>query len=158
MTDDERRRFESLESLRLAAYNSFNDRRGYEWKFCLSIWTAQAVFLAGLLQPTKPDEKFPLTFPCAWVFAAFIGFLIICLHIYWSNGLARANLVDKKIFLFYDRLMQIMLNVHFTEEIKKEIDELPTTKGWTQWSHLAQVAITTLLAVAVAAIIAVRSS
>jgi len=53
MTEDSRRRFESLETLRAAAYASFNDRRGHEWKLAVSVWTTLALFLAGLVQPAS---------------------------------------------------------------------------------------------------------
>ena len=49
MTDPERRRFESLEALRAAAYASFNDRRGYEWKLSLSICRAKGVIHAVII-------------------------------------------------------------------------------------------------------------
>lgn len=45
-------RLEYLEALRFAAYQSFNDRRSYEWKLSLAIWTAIAVLVAGLV-PTR---------------------------------------------------------------------------------------------------------
>ena len=60
MNEDERNRFLGLESLRLAAYSSFNDRRVYEWKLNLAIWTALAVLLAGLVQPSRDGAVFPL--------------------------------------------------------------------------------------------------
>ena len=77
MTDDERNRFESMDSLRQAAYDSFNDRRSYEWKFSLSIWTALAVLLAGLVQPAKDGASFPLEGAAVWLVAAIVGVLIV---------------------------------------------------------------------------------
>lgn len=56
----EKDKLESLEALRRGAYDSFNDRRSYEWKFALAIWTALAVIIAGLLQPIRDGERFPL--------------------------------------------------------------------------------------------------
>ena len=44
------------------------------------------------------------------------------------------------------------------ENLEKKIGALPKTEGWTQWSHLAQVAITVLLSLAVVSVIYVRSS
>lgn len=158
MTDDERNRFESMDSLRQAAYDSFNDRRSYEWKFSLSIWTALAVLLAGIVQPAKDGASFPLKGAAVWLVAAIVGVLLVLLHAYWNNGASRANSVDKGVALYFARAMQAMLSLPFDGDLEKKIEALPKTEGWTQWSHLAQVAITALLALAVVSIIYVRSS
>jgi len=158
MTDNNRRRFESLESLRRAAYESLNDRRSYEWKLSLSIWTALAILLAGLLQPAKTGEVFPLKGPCVGFFAFIFGALLVILHAYWSNGASRANSVDRKVMLHFAHAMQNMLNLPYEEALQKEIADLPATRGWTQWSHIAQIFITFLLALASALIICIRSS
>ena len=160
MTDDERNRFESMDSLRQAAYNSFNDRRSYEWKFSLSIWTALAVLLAGLVQPAQDGASFPLKGAAVWLVAAIVGVLLVLLHAYWSNGASRANSVDKGVALYFACAMQdmLMLSLPFDGDLRKKIEALPKTEGWTQWSHLAQVAITALLSLAVVSVIYVRSS
>ncbi|MBU2622687.1 MAG: hypothetical protein KKD92_10260 [Proteobacteria bacterium] len=158
MTDTERRRFESIESLKRSAYGSFNDRRNYEWKLSLSIWTALAILLAGLVQPAKIEETFPLGASFAWIGAAIVGALLVFLHGYWSNGVSKANSIDKSIYLYYDLEMRKMLNLSFSENINMEIAKMSRTKGWRNWSHLAQISITVLLSAAAIVIIYVRSS
>ena len=161
MTEEEQRRFDSLETLRAAAYASFNDRRGYEWKFSLSIWSALAVLLAGLVQPIKQGEVFPFHGTCAWAAFALAGLLLVALHAVWSHWASRANYIDNKIqFHFRDEMINNTLKLPFSSElnefIKEHLQREPSF-GWTQRSHLVQVCITFLLAAGAVLIVYVRS-
>ncbi len=158
MTDEERKRFESLEALRSGAYTSFNDRRLYEWKLNLAIWTAQAVLIAGLVQPSKQGEAFPLRGPGAWIATAVLGVLILLLHAWWSDRAARANAIDKGVALLCSKEMERMAGIALDEELKKRIETHPKQVGWTQWSHLGELGITALLAMAATVVVWVRSS
>lgn len=158
MTEEERRKFESAETLRQAAYCSFNDRRVYEWKLNLAIWTFLAVLLAGLVQPSKDGELFPLKGTGAWLSAAILGGLVILVHAYWSDGAARANAIDKAIARHYARIMHEVVAPPFDQELTDRIAALPKQVGWRQWTHLAQIAITTILVVAAVVIVYFRSS
>ena len=161
MTEEERRRFESLETLRVAAYTSFNDRRGHEWKLALGIWTVLAVFLAGLVQPAKTGEAFPLHGPYVWIAFAF-GLAIVILHAVWSNWASRANYIDNKIqFHFRDEMVNSGVKLPFSPELVTFIAchlQREPTHGWTQRSHLVQVSITALLALAVVLIVYARTT
>lgn len=157
MTEEERRRFESLETLRHAAYVSFSDRRSYEWKLSLGIWTALAVLLAGLLQPAQPGEVFPVKSPWAWVVATVVAGALAFLHLCWSEGASRRNNVDVEVADHYASEMQRMLNVPYGEALCWEIACLPSRRGWKTWSHLAQISITVLLGIAAVVIVWARS-
>lgn len=159
MTEGERRRFESLEALRVAAYTSFNDRRGHEWKLSLSIWTALAVFLAALVQPAKEGEVFPLHGPYVLIAFALGGLVIVILHAVWNNWAARANDIDNKIrFHFRDEMIK-MVALPFSGELGTLIacHIQGRASGWTQRSHLLQLGFTALLALAIILIVYVRS-
>src|SRR5512145_2627789 len=114
MTGDERRRFESVEALRAAAYLSFNDRRGHEWKLSLSIWTALAILLAGLIQP---GEVFPLRGSCVWVCFAFAGIVIVILHALWNNWASKANNIDNASGRYFRDEMMKILDLHFGTDL-----------------------------------------
>lgn len=157
MEEPERRRFESIETLRRAAYERFNDRRAYEWKFSLGIWTAEAVFLAGLVQPVEVGEISPMTARGAWIAAAMAGTLLVAVHGYWSKRAARAHSIDKEVSHFFGNAMQEMLNLPFSDGVAKEISDLRKAKDWKLWSHTAQATITLLLAAAIVLVIAARS-
>lgn len=162
MTEEERSRFESLETLRIAAYTSFNDRRGHEWKLTLSIWTALAIFLAGLVQPAKAGEAFPLHGPYVWIAFALGGLAIVVLHAVWSNWASRANHIDNKIqFHFRDEMINNGVKLPLSPELVTFIAchlQREPTHGWTQRSHLVQVSITALLALAVVLIVYARTT
>ena len=158
MTDVERRRFESIETLRRASYDSFNDRRSYEWKLSLSIWTALALLIAGLVQPAKPDEVFPLSAPWSWVGGLVAAMLLLFFHGYWSNGAARVNSIDRDAFLHFYQAMQTLLKLPFDATLQNAIKALPRKQGWKQWSHVVQLLITALLAATAVVIVYVRSA
>lgn len=162
MTEEERRRFKSLEALRAAAYASFNDRRSYEWKLSLSIWTALAILLAGLLQPLKSGEEFPLRGSCVWIVFALAGALLVVLHALWSDWASRANSIDNRIqFHFRDEMMNNIVKLPFSTDLARSIEKHLQSRpafGWTQRSHLVQVCITLLLATGAVVIVYVRST
>ncbi len=104
-------RLQYVEALRLAAYQSFNDRRSYEWKLSLAIWTALAVLVAGLVQPSQSGEVFPFHGIRYGVGATIIGVTIVELHVYFSNCLARANTIDRKKVLNYANQIESALQL-----------------------------------------------
>lgn len=157
MNDEERRRFESLESLRRAAYESFDSRRSYEWKLSLAIWTAEAIALVALLQPTKAGEVFPLNRPWGWAGALAVAVVLVILHCYLSDGLAKSNANDKAEARHFRDEMEKMVNLEQVVKTPFERRDDEGTRGWRQWSHLGQIGITALLAAAAALIIVLRS-
>jgi hypothetical protein len=152
-----------LEVLRLAAYNSFNDRRSYEWKFALAIWTTLALIIAGLLQPIKADEQFPLHKQKYRIAALVVAGLIMLLHVYFNYGVARANMIDRKKVRNYADHIEARLAIR-TTELQKEIDlqvaNLPQSPRviWWQWGHIVQIGLTFLLALIAALLFWVRAA
>lgn len=157
-----------LEALRLAAYNSFNDRRSYEWKLSLAIWTALAVLVAGLVHPIRTDEVFPFHGKRYGFLAAGIGFLVIALHTYFNNGMARANAIDRTKQRIYEDQIRASISFIKTEKyadekaiLKKQVEmrpkspELPYMQ-WRQWGHLAQIGVTFLLTITAVIIVWIR--
>lgn len=145
-------KLEYLEALRKASYESFNDRRGYEWKLSLAIWTAVAVIIVGLIQPLKEGNAFPFHGQRYAIATGVVGLIIVLLHIYFSNCLARANAIDRKKARNYNNQIESKLDLEDTA-LKKEIDthisRLPPAPRhpllqWWQWGHLVQIAMTTL--------------
>ncbi|SRR6266404_451807 len=156
-------RLEYIEALRLAAYNSFNDRRSYEWKLSLAIWTAIAVLVAGLVQPGQ--VAFPFHGIRYGVGATIVGMAIVALHVYFSNCLARANTIDRKKVLNYANQIESALQLPDTDlanEIKNLIVKLPKPFEsrwmlWWQWGHISQITMTILLIAVAVAFVWVRT-
>jgi len=161
-------RLKYLDVLRLAAYQSFNDRRGYEWKLSLAIWTPLAVLVAGLVQPGKEGNVFPIHGQWYGVLACMAGIAIVGLHIYFNNGVAKANNIDRTKVRMYEDQIHSSLTFNKTDKYREEKDTLarqikmrskpPDSPSWQwwQWGHRAQVGITLLLTIAVVAIFWVR--
>ena len=158
MTEDSRRRFESLETLRAAAYASFNDRRGHEWKLAVSVWTTLALFLAGLVQPAKSGESFPLRGPWVWVLFAVGGLSLVILHALWNDWASRANRIDADIALHFRDEMIKEIQAPLPEDTRKRMAEHPRFVGLRQRSHLVQVSITAVLAAGALLVVYARSS
>jgi hypothetical protein len=148
MKEEEERLFKGLDVLRSAAWNSFDQRRSYEWKFGIALWTAQAIFTGTLLTQSS-DKVFPLTGRWPVLLTASIGCIAVVIHAYWSKGISEANDSDRRKSDVYEKHMCPMVGVSHKEEI------LPIVKGrlekmgtLTNYSHSSQVAITFLLSVA----------
>ena len=158
---------EYLEKLRLSAYTSFNDRRSYEWKLALAIWTALAVLLAGLVQPTEATKIFPFHGHKYGVIALTLGVAILLVQIYFNNGMARANGIDKAKALLYEKQIESMLDLKvdpaLADDLKRRILSLPAQPHhrlgqWRQWGHLAQITISAILTFAAVALVWVRAT
>ncbi|MFH1893814.1 MAG: hypothetical protein ABIK83_14170 [Candidatus Zixiibacteriota bacterium] len=158
MTEDKRRRFESLSSLMDAAYRSFNDRRTHEWKFSLAIWSTLSLLIIGLLQPIDKGKVFPLSGPWPCIVALFTGLFIVFLHGFWNNWASKANRLDNDIRFYYrEIMMRECLNIEFEDEILAKIESYPKRHGWSQPSHLVQIFITSVLSTAAVLILVYRA-
>jgi hypothetical protein len=165
MTEDERRLFQSLETLSMAAHKRFDQRRNYEWKVSISIWTVLAIVIAGLMQPLKEGE-FPLKgLSNLWIWVPSVALVVI--HGFFAFRLARSNSFDKRESRYYENIMREWLAPElsgFRDEIqgirdldKKTTDILNRRKWWKEWVAITQILITLLLAGSVVLIIIVRS-
>jgi len=156
-------RLQGMESLRLAAYSSFNDRRSYEWKLSLAIWTALAVLIVGLAQPSEVGKVFPLHGRRYGLVASILGICLIAVHIYFNNRMAWANAIDKDISLFYSKRMRAAIGLDFPQEIVNKIKKLPKRSEnaklqWLQWGHLSQIVITVFLTILAVALVWLRAT
>ena len=76
MDDNQKNEFDALSVLRRASWNSFNERRVYEWKFSLALWAVYAAFIGSII-----TGKF--TFNNYYIFVAvLVGVIIFLLFIY----------------------------------------------------------------------------
>lgn len=149
MTEEQKRRFDALETLRKAAYDSFDARRGYEWKFCFSAWTAFALFIGALVtQPVETGKALPMT--GSWPFLATMGMsaALTILHGVWLAGVGRANRADRLISYHFRReMINVSLVLPFADGLERELSVLRGRMGYLKSSsHGSQLAITGLLA------------
>jgi hypothetical protein len=138
MTNDDKNKFDALEQLRAAAWDSFDKRRNFEWRVCIALWTAFAAFIGAVL-----TGKAPSTTTTATGGTIIIALAIIILHCIWLHGLCRANKADKDIAVFFEEQMMVMLNTEFSNNIK---EQLKTIRDSGNWNSLFQIGVTTILA------------
>lgn len=146
MTPNDRYRLESMESIRKANYEKFNSRRNYEWKLSLSIWTAQSLFIVGLIQPVKADYIFPFG-DSAWIFGIIAGIALCLTHAYWSNEVSKRNSFDIRMGDAYLLEMEKLVGLSIMENAIRNNKEISPLSGVLNWSHFSQVLITVLLSI-----------
>ena len=145
LNNDEKRAAEVLLSLQASAFNSFNERRRYEWRLCISLWTASAVLLGFLLkgeiQAISPWLKWGLTVVAA---------LMMVLHAIWMKGAGRRNRADIHVAYFWEEKTRDILDAAYPKKLETELRALRETSGrLTSWSFFFQLATTILLALAI---------
>lgn len=119
VADEVKKRVDALEVARAAAYKSFSDRREYEWKMCIGIWTFLAVFVSALV---IGKELFNVTgAPLFWG-TAMICTLTFFLHVFWTVGISRSNAIDLGVTYHYAGKIQEALGITFPCELNTEID------------------------------------
>lgn len=140
MTNEDKNKFDALEQLRAAAWDSFDKRRTYEWRICIALWTAFAAFIGAVV-----TGRVATTTPVA-VGTTIIALAVLILHHFWLRGLSRAHETDKREDVFFRRQMMDMLGLQFSEEDKAHHKVIQDSWGkFTNWSRLFQIGVTTLL-------------
>jgi hypothetical protein len=144
MKEDEERLFKALDMLRSAAWTSFDQRRTYEWKFCIALWTALAVFTGALVtQSTDSTKTFHLKGIWPVLLTGTIGFAVAAIHAYWIKGIGEANTVDRKVSYVYEKKMCPLIAVSHSDEILPIVRPRHSRMGMLgNYSHMSQVAIT----------------
>ena len=141
MNKNEKNKFDALSILWKGAWDNFHQRRNYEWKFCISIWTAFSIFIATIISGR-------LILKSEYILLGIIigGGIITCLHIYYIFGIQKSNKHDRDIAKHYERRMNYIVNSQFPHELESDLE-----KGRSQWGKLrnyapaVQISITILL-------------
>jgi hypothetical protein len=131
-------RFESLETLRKAAWESIATRRKYEWQISISFWGFLLSFIgaviAGGIQIAGCTGLFLLAFP-----------LVLCgAHCWWLCGLSRAYSIDKKDEGAFRKAMcaeikfppQDDVAANVRADVVKERDEKGALGNWNTGSQM----------------------
>ena len=141
MNQEEKNIFDSLSVLWKGGWDNFNQRRNYEWKFCLSVWTAFAIFISSIVSGK-------LVLKSIWILLGIliVGGTITVLHIKYIAGIQRGNRLDREVASYYGELMKDMLNIKFPQELVNRLNDVKSEWGsLTNYSPLTQILITTLL-------------
>jgi len=121
MTDDQKRTFDAIYTLRSAAWNSSDARRDAEWRVALGLWTALAA-LTGILLGKESTVRFSAAIKYGGV--ALVAFLVY-FHALFTHGLQEANRFDRDPANRYDDFIE---REFLTTECPSLIDD--------EWKHL----------------------
>lgn len=124
-------RFEKLETLRKAAWESISGRREFEWHVSIAFWTLLGAFIAGFgigrVAEIHDSERWFL-----WIFPFSLGLA----HSLWLCGLDRAYKIDKREEEAFRRAMRQDADVLFAEP-KEDTDRRDKAKR-SQWNLRSQ--------------------
>ena len=151
MNEDEKRLFDALESQRKAHYESFDQRRSYEWKLSFGLWTAMAAFIAALVtKPVEPGRPLPVSGCRADWMTGIVAVSIVAVHAMFLIGMRRSNNADRRMSWHFERHMrEELLKLPFDEALRRELELLRERMARvTNWSDASQLLITLLLAAA----------
>ena len=112
MDEASKRHFDAVSTLWKGRWENFNQRRIYEWRFSIIIWTAFAVFISKhvFTQRTPDnlnvfDEVKNLVTGICW-----IGGIVSLAHIMWLYGIGLKNNDDKEVLWAYEGRMRDILS------------------------------------------------
>jgi hypothetical protein len=150
--DNTKRYFDAVESLRQAAWQSFDRRRSFEWKLSFGFWTALGSIIVGLAIGEATLKSTPER-----VFLSLVSLVVVLLHGWWSFFLDQVNRADLDKSYAYEQEQMLALGI--TGDTKtavkvRKIVAAMTERAWVakHWGHITQVAVTGIMAAAVTVI------
>ena len=150
----EKDRIDGLVEVIKIARASFDQRRSYEWKFSLSLWTA-LVLLIGLAIRAESSLSFG---PHASATLVFLAVSIVVLHIFFHRMVYRSNAIDlRRAELFeahLDRVLGVKCFEDGVDHYQNEAQEALNKKRngcfgggqWVIWVHSVSTIILVVLA------------
>jgi hypothetical protein len=115
-------RFEQLETLRKAAWESIANHRQFEWRLCIAFWTLLLAIVAAFGTGHVPsfDDSHRCSAVTFHVIAAIVALVLGAVHTFWLFGLKSAYRLDKRE------------ESDIREEMRK-IAEYPEKPDLTEW-------------------------
>jgi hypothetical protein len=140
-------RFDKLEALRKAAWESISKRREFEWRVSIAFWGLLAAFVAGF-----GTRQSAVSYSCSdrWLLA-FFALLLGVGHVLWLCGLRRAYKIDKREEEAFREEMRQEAPFHESEEIT----DLRKEARKSSWNFTAQL-ITTCTIILLAIFVVLR--
>jgi hypothetical protein len=139
------KRFEQLETLRKAAWESIANRRQFEWRLCIAFWTLLLVIVAafGTGQVPTFDHSHRCAAVAFHVLAAIVPLVLGTVHTIWLFGLKNAYRLDKREESDFRRVMRKIAVYDEDPELTDWRQELIKT-GWKR-QVFVQTAMTWIL-------------
>jgi hypothetical protein len=127
------KRFEQLETLRKAAWESIATRRQFEWRLCIAFWTLLLAIIAafGTGHVTIFDHSHPCAAVTFHVIAAIVVLALGVVHTIWLFIIENAYTLDKREESDFREEMRKIAG--YTEKgYLTEWREKAIKSGWTQ--------------------------
>lgn len=143
MTEEDKRKCDSLEALRAAAQERFFDRRRIEFRLLLVFWLAIASFtvllLKGELTVWRIGHAIGLT---------ILGLLALVSFIRWIDGISEAHDFDRKVSIHFECEIMKTAGIEFSHGIKSKLSTVSgERKFWAyQFQMLISIFLITVLA------------
>lgn len=135
-------RFQNLEILRKAAWESVASRREFEWRISLAFWSLLAAFIAGVA-----TTKLGVAGHCAKYALSIIPIVLAYAHTRWLNGIERAHDLDRIEEGDFREEMRRVINYPEKSKVTDLRDVIMHSKGWNKGAQLAATYALTMLAV-----------
>lgn len=119
MDEAAKRRFDAILELLNGCWQKTADRRTYEWRITLTLWTGFAMLIGVLLTSDIGTAS-----PAVSVGVFIIGFLIVCAHGLFLWGVAVMQTADRKMALHYEKILQNLSEAAFDEGLREALDQI----------------------------------
>lgn len=147
MDTETKNQFDAINELCKGAWEQFNERRRFEFKVCIAVWTALSAFIALILTGRLIESSNSIF---VIIGTSICVILITVFHSIWIRGLGKANSLDRNIAIHYERFLQKITNTNFPIELENKLKGPRDKMGKliANWSHRAQIGVTITLAIA----------
>jgi hypothetical protein len=146
-------KFEKLETLRKAAWESLATRREFEWRVSLALWSLLAAFVYGVTKHKLGIVPWPEK-----ITLGFVPILLGWAHILWLARLRRGDKLDKLEEGNFREEMRRDIPYAEPEKVTKNrgiiLRSKETRHAWDHWNFWSQTMVT--LALTTLAIISIR--
>jgi hypothetical protein len=150
MSDAQKDRFHVISTLRTWTWDSFVQRREFEGKINIGVWTALAA-LIGILLSRGISIAHGVAF-VKWGSVAFVVALT-SLHVYYIRGLEKAQRLDRNSVHEYDELLEDEFGPFLSDSLKDARKGDKARRGFLKsYSHSFEVGLTLLLGLCIVAI------
>lgn len=145
MDEDEKRRFDAIAALWEGCWKRKRERRSYELKFSLALWTALALAIAGLT--TRDLSSLGWALPLG---VGVLGALMALAHYSYLAGIGRRHNEDTSLALHYENILHELASAtpqaKYRSSIGRGISHDYVVFG--NWSRRVQVVVTIILVIA----------
>jgi hypothetical protein len=141
--------FEELKVLRDVAWASFTERREFEWRVALGLWTALAAFTSLIL-----GKEVVLHGDAPIVCVVAVAVILLSLHIFFVARIVKGNKVDRAMAHHYLEEMRKAAGSSLPASLQERVSAHQRQVGFRSYAHVFQLGVTLVLcATAVLAVV-----